>query len=54
MGMNCSKKSEAHSEAIDFFQAWCNFVKPHKNLRVESNDRNTKWMKRTPAISDVY
>jgi hypothetical protein len=51
-GMNCSKSSEIHSIAIDFFQAWYNFVKPHRNLRVEIDDGNTKWMKRTPAMAE--
>lgn len=36
--MNCSKNSEIHSKAIDFFQAWYNFVKPYKNLRGEIED----------------
>jgi IS1 family transposase len=49
-GMNYSKDLEIHSKAIDFFQAWYNFVKPHKSLRLELNNENRKWMLRTPAM----
>ena len=31
--MNCSKILRRHTHALDFFQAWYNFVKPHKSLR---------------------
>lgn len=51
-GMNCSKDLEIHSKAIDFFQAWYNFVKPHKSLRLELKEGNRKWMKRTPAMAE--
>jgi hypothetical protein len=51
-GMNCSKDPEMHSKAIDFFQAWYNFVKPHKSLRLEISDRNRKWTQRTPAMAE--
>ena len=51
-GMNCSKDLEIHSIAIDFFQAWYNFVKPHKSLRLELKEGNRKWMKRTPAMAE--
>jgi hypothetical protein len=50
--MNCSKDLEIHSNAIDFFQAWYNFVKPHKNLRLEFTDGDRKWMQRTPAMAE--
>jgi IS1 family transposase len=51
-GMNCSKDLEIHSKSIDFFQAWYNFVKPHKSLRIEIKDGNRIWMQRTPAMAD--
>lgn len=54
-GMNCSKNINIHSKAIDFFQAWYNFVKFHKSLRLairEGNTRNTKWKQRTPAMAE--
>lgn len=51
-GMNYSKDVKMHSRAIDFLQAWYNFVKPHKSLRIEVNQGNRKWMKRTPAMAE--
>ncbi len=51
-GMNCSKDLQIHSHAIDFFQAWYNFVKPHKSLRIEINDRRKRWEQRTPAMAE--
>ena len=51
-GMNYSKKLMMHSRAIDFFHAWYNFVKPHKSLRVEVNDRDKRWTKRTPMMAE--
>jgi hypothetical protein len=50
--MNCSKILKRHTHALDFFQAWYNFVKPHKSLRLEANQGNRKWMQRTPAMAD--
>ncbi|HJH30605.1 MAG TPA: hypothetical protein C5S50_00045, partial [Methanosarcinaceae archaeon] len=50
-GMNCSKSALMHSRAIDFFQAWYNFVKPHKSLRLMINCGNKKWLQRTPAMA---
>jgi hypothetical protein len=38
--MNCSKILKGHSHALDFFQAWYNFIKPHKSLRLEANQGN--------------
>lgn len=32
--MNFSKKRKIHTKIVDFLQAWYNFVKPHKSLRV--------------------
>jgi hypothetical protein len=37
---------------LDFFQAWYNFVKPHKSLRLEVNLGNRRWMQRTPAMTE--
>jgi hypothetical protein len=43
-GMNCSKDPKIHFQAIDFLQAWYNFVKPHKSLRLELKSGNRKWI----------
>jgi hypothetical protein len=51
-GMNCSKLLLSHSRAIDFFQAWYNFVKPHQSLRIEVNLGRKRWMQRTPAMAE--
>jgi hypothetical protein len=51
--MNCSKILKRHSHALDFFQAWYNFVKPHKSLRLEANQGNKRWMQRTPAMAEA-
>ncbi|MEA3294252.1 MAG: hypothetical protein U9P81_04645 [Euryarchaeota archaeon] len=51
-GMNYSEKLKMHSKALDFIQAWYNFVKPHKSLRIKINSGNKKWMKRTPAMAE--
>jgi hypothetical protein len=51
-GMNCSKDLGIHSKAIDFFQAWYNFVKPHKSLRLELKYGDRKWMQRTPTMAE--
>ncbi|MBC2708751.1 MAG: hypothetical protein HF977_13740 [ANME-2 cluster archaeon] len=50
-GMNFSKNALMHSRAIDFFQAWYNFVKPHKSLRLMVNCGNKRWLQRTPAVA---
>jgi hypothetical protein len=49
-GMNCSKDLKIYSVAIDFFQDWHNFVKPHKSLRLGLKSGDRKWMQRTPAM----
>jgi hypothetical protein len=41
-----------HSRALDFIQAWYNFVKPHRSLRVEENNGRRKWRQRTPAMAE--
>jgi IS1 family transposase len=51
-GMNCSKNRQLHSHAVDFFQAWYNFVKPHLSLRLEVNLGRKRWMQRTPAMAE--
>ena len=51
-GMNCSKDIQIHSHVIDFFQAWYNFVKPHKSLRIEINQGRKRWIPRTPAMAE--
>jgi hypothetical protein len=50
--MNCSKILRRHTHALDFFQAWYNFVKPHKSLRLEVNQGRKRWMQRTPAMAE--
>jgi hypothetical protein len=50
--MNESKTHSMHSRVIDFFQAWYNFVKPHKSLRVLVVDGKRKWEQRTPAMAE--
>jgi len=50
-GMNFSKSALMHSRAIDFFQAWYNFVKPHKSLRLMINSGNKRWLQRTLAVA---
>jgi hypothetical protein len=50
-GMNYSKNALMHSRAIDFFQAWYNFIKPHKSLRLMVNYGNKKWLRRIPAMA---
>jgi len=50
--MNCSKILRRHTHVLDFFQAWYNFVKPHKSLRLRIDQGRKKWMQRTPAIAE--
>lgn len=50
--MNSSKIKERHSHTMDFFQAWYNFVKPHKSLQLEVNQGERRWMQRTPAVAE--
>lgn len=50
--MNVSKNMRMHSRAIDFFQAWYNFVKSHKSLRILVNDGKRKWKQRTPMMAE--
>jgi hypothetical protein len=50
--MNCSKVLNRHSHALDFFQAWYNFVRHHKSLRLRVDQGKKKWMKRTPAMAE--
>ena len=50
--MNYSKKSENHSYAMDFFQAWYNFAKLHNSLKLEINQGNKRWYQRTPAMAE--
>jgi len=57
--MNFSKERENHSNAVDMFQAWYNFVKPHDSLKIEINldmeevgfqQNPKKWIFQTPAM----
>jgi hypothetical protein len=50
--MNCSKILDEHAHALDFFQAWYNFAKPHKSLRLRVDQGRKKWMQRTPAMAE--
>lgn len=49
--MNFSKKRSVHTKFVDFLQAWYNFVKPHKSLRVPEIDGKRKWKQRTPVMA---
>ena len=51
-GMNFSKTMKMHQKAFDFFQAWYNFIKPHKSLKLKINSGNRKWFQRTPAMAE--
>lgn len=51
-GMNFSKNLEMHTRVVDFFQAYYNFVKTHKSLRMRTNEGREKWLKRTPAMAE--
>ena len=50
-GMNFSKDQYVHRRVMDFYQGWYNFCKPHKSLRLLSNNPLRKWDKRTPAMA---
>lgn len=50
--MNCSKILGRHTHAMNFFQAWYNFIKPHKSLRIRVDLGRKKWMERTPAMAE--
>jgi len=39
-----------HQKTFDFFQAWHNFIKPHKSLKLKIDYGNRKWFQRTPAM----
>lgn len=47
-----SKTKRMHQRAIDLFQAWYNFIKPHKSLRLKIDSENRKWFQRTPAMAE--
>lgn len=51
-GMNFSKTKRMHQKAFDLFQAWYNFIKPHKSLRLKIDSGNRKWFQRTPAMAE--
>jgi IS1 family transposase len=51
-GMNFSKTMRMHKKALDLFQAWYNFIKPHKSLRLKIDSGNRKWFQRTPAMAE--
>jgi len=51
-GMNFSKIMKMHQRALDLFQAWYNFVKPHKSLKLKIESGNRKWFQRTPAMAE--
>ena len=50
--MNFSKTKRKHTKALDLFQAWYNFIKPHKSLRLKVESGNKKWFRRTPAMAE--
>ena len=51
-GMNFSKTKRKHTRALDLFQAWYNFIKPHKSLRLKIESEIKKWFQRTPAMAE--
>ena len=51
-GMNFSKIMKMHTKAFDLFQAWYNFIKPHKSLRLKINSENRKWFQSTPSMAE--
>ncbi len=60
--MNFSKDRKIHTGAVNFFQAWYNFVKPHDSLKLEINlDMDEvgfnlnpkKWILQTPAMAEL-
>lgn len=51
-GMNFSKTIKMHQKTFDFFQAWYNFIKPHKSLKLKIDSGNRKWVQRTPAMAE--
>ena len=51
-GMNFSKTMKMHKKAFDLFQAWYNFIKPHKSLRLKIDSGNRKWFQRTPVMAE--
>ena len=51
-GMNFSKSQEMHTSTLNFFQAWYNFVKIHRSLKLRVNYGNKKWEQRTPAMAE--
>jgi beta-phosphoglucomutase len=51
-GVNFSKTMIMHQKALDFFQAWYNFIKPHNSLKLKVDSHNRKWLQRTPAMAE--
>ncbi len=51
-GMNFSKDPMIHTRVLDFLQAWYNFCKPHKSLRLPFQNGNQRWTKRTPMMAE--
>jgi transposase InsO family protein len=39
-----------HQKALDFFQEWYNFIKPHESLKEKIDSDRGKWLQKTPAI----
>ncbi|MDD4496781.1 MAG: hypothetical protein PHV51_01305 [Methanosarcinaceae archaeon] len=51
-GINFSKNVRMHKKALDLFQAWYNFVKPHDSLKIEVNSESLRWEHRTPSMAE--
>jgi len=51
-GINFSKTMNMRQKAFDLFQAWYNFIKLHKSLRVKIDSENGKWFQKTPAMAE--
>ena len=39
-----------YQRAFNFLQAWYNFIKPHKSLKLKIDSGKRKWFQRTPAM----
>jgi hypothetical protein len=51
-GMNFSKNMKIHQRALDFFQAWYNFIKLHESLNEKIDSDKGKWFQKTPAMAE--
>lgn len=45
-GMNLSKNMKMYQKALDFFQAWYNFIKLHESLKEKIDSDRGKWLQK--------